>query len=278
MNWTETTLDILGLNDTEKAILESLSIAKSVQDLALDTKLSRTGINHSLKKLYKKDLITTLRNGKRKLYLAITFKELSLKLQRLQDTINVESTNKKGARIKTSKENEFIIHVGSKDIISMYERIMSLHKGERWKAIQPNKSWMNMHQKLTKRELIHINNAIRENDIIVDAIVQDNAYMLYHEFFKKDPEVLQEVAESFTGRSADYTSLPHSFFDYHTEIWFFERTFSIINWKEEVAIEITNSDIMNFMKDLFEIAKEKGVKVDHNQAMSEILGEKMEAK
>jgi len=272
MNWRENTLDILGLNDTEQAILECLSTAKSIQEVAEETKLSRTGINHSLKKLYKKDLVTTIRHGKRKLFIALTFTELALKLQRLQDAIHIESGSKKGIRLKTSKENEFVIHVGTKDLINMYERIMSLHKGERWKAIQPNKSWMNQHKKLTKKELVRINNAIRNNGIIVEGILQDNAYSLYREYFKDDPKALQEIGESLTGRAADYTMIPHHFFNYHAEIWLFEKTFCIINWEDEVAIEITNEDIMNFMKDLFEIAKTKGTKIDHNQTMKEILG------
>ncbi len=273
MIWTRNSLEIFGLTKTEAVVLEVLDTAKSVQNIAKDSKISRTGINHTLKKLYNKGLITYTRHGKRKSYVAMTPSQLSHKLQIAVDELNISGGTKKSARVKISKESEFTIYTGIKEIIPAHERIASLNKDQRLRAIQPNKSWMNLHKKLNPKQLIRFNEAIRDNKIIVDAVVQSNAYALYGEFFKHDPKTLKSIAESFTDRMADYTSISEKFFDYNAEIWIYKETVFIINWEEEVAIEITNTDIMHFMKDMYEIVKSKGSKIDHNQIMREILGE-----
>ncbi len=179
---------------------------------------------------------------------------------------------RKGAQVKVSKASEFNVHVGLAEILPAHARIVSMNPKERVCAIQPNKSWMNLHKKLSPAQLISFNTAIRENNIIIEAVLQENVYKLYTAFFKKNPDMLREIAESFTDRMADYTLLPEEFLDYHTELWLFKTTVLFINWEEEVAIEIQNPDIMHFVKDMFEIIKRGGKKVDHNKAMRELLG------
>ena len=70
---------------------------------------------------------------------------------------------------------------------------------------------------------------------------------------------------------ADYTVFSDEFFNYDAEIWIFKTTTLIINWKEEVAIEITNANMTGFLKDMFEFVKVGGSKLDHNKAMRDLL-------
>lgn len=253
-------------------VLDCLDIAKKHRDLAIELEVPRTTIAFTIKRLVKKGLVTPITQGKRFRYIALTEKQL---IQKLEHTINgVRQTIKerKGAQIKVSKASQFSIYVGLNEILPAHERIVSLNSKERVFAIQPNKSWMNLHKKLSPTQLISFNNAIRENKIILEAIIQENAYKLYKIFFKKDPDMLRGIAESFTDRMADYTLIPEEFLDYHTELWLFKTTVLFINWEEEVAIEIQNPDIMYFVKDMFEIIKGAGVKIDHNRVMRELLG------
>ncbi len=274
MDWTQKSLKILGLNDTEVSILNALQSIKNTNDIVKDTKISRTGVVYSLKNLSRKGLIEKIRIGKRYKYVALSPTRISEELKKVSETICISSGTVQGTRIKTSTESEFVVHVGTKEMVLLFEKVMSLNRGERWKAIQPNKSWMNMHKILSSEDLVRINDSIKNNGIIVDGVLQDNAYRLYHEFFKQDKTSLKAIAESFIDRAADYTLVPHQFFNYNAEIWLIRNTVCILNWLEGVAIEITNPDIRNFIKDMFEIVKEQGVKVDHNQAMREILAGK----
>ena len=212
-----------------------------------------------------KGLVTSLKHGKRKLYIAITDLELRQKLQEMTDSLLIENGSKKGVRIKTSVQNEFIVHVGVSEIIPAYERIASVSKGERVKAIQSSKSWKDLLDKVSSKELIRFNNAIIDNQIIADGILQRNAYKLYGQLLQKDPQRLKESAKSLIGRMADYT-----------EIWIFKTTTLIVNWNEEVAVEITNANMTSFLRDMFEFVKVGGSKVDHNRAMKELLGEPLD--
>jgi hypothetical protein len=56
----------------------------------------------------------------------------------------------------------------------------------------------------------------------------------------------------------------------------FKDTTLIVNWSDEVAIEITNTNMTKFLSDMFEFVKMGGNKVDHNRAMRELLSIKEE--
>jgi DNA-binding MarR family transcriptional regulator len=272
MNWSDKSLKILSLDKSETAILKVLNTAKSVQDIARDSQVSRTGIVYCLKKLFSKGLISTVRFGKRKLYVTITDSQLANNLQRVVDEIKLGEKDKKGVRIKTAKENEFIIHVGVKEIIPAYERIASSCKNERIKAIQHHDSWNELLKKLPPKQLIKFNQTLVDNHIILDGILNDGAYDSYvRELQNNKTEDFKESIESLTGRMADYSYFADNFFKYNAEIWFFKTTTLIINWHEEVAIEITNSSMTNFLKDMFEFVKSGCRKINHNETMNKVL-------
>ena len=275
MNWHSKSLKILGLTDTEVEVLKALELAKSTQDIRRLTGLSRTGIKYVLEKLMEKEMVDRVKVGKRFVYIAIGRKELSQKLKDVVDEINIEAGaiggGLAGARIKTSKENEFIIHVGVKEIIPAYQRIASINKGERIKAIQHHKSWVELTEKVSKDQLVDFNRSIIKNHLILDGMLNESAYDSYVQEIKKDPRKHKDTVESLSGRMADYTVFPNSIFNYNCELWLFKSTTLLINWHEEVAIEITNQSMTPFLRDMFECVKAEGKKIDHNKVMKGVL-------
>ena len=272
MNWRRKSLRILGLTDSEIVVLESLTLAKSMQDIKRLSGLSRTGIKYVLEKLMEKEMVERVKVGKRFIYIAISKKELSQKFKEIFDEVNIEAGNLHGARIKTSKENEFIIHVGAKEIVPAYQRIASMNKNERIKAIQHHKSWNELLDKVSKDQLIDFNRSIVKNHLILDGMLNESAYDSYLKEIKTDPSKNRDAIESLSGRMADYTVFPNNFFNYHCEIWLFKTTTLLINWHEEVAIEITNENMTLFLRDMFEFVKIGGKKIDHNRVIREVLG------
>ena len=277
MNWRNKSLNILGLTEAEIQVLEALSLAKSTQDIARNIRLSRTGIKYVIEKLLEKGLVERVRVGKRCIYIAVNKNNMTTKLKELIDDMNIESGDKKGARIKISKENEFIIHVGAKEIVPAYQRIASMNRNERIKAIQHHRSWTELLEKVTKGQLVDFNRSIIKNHLILDGMLNESAYASYLQEITKDPSKHKDAVESLSGRMADYTVFPDNFFDYHCEAWLFKSTTLLINWHEEVAIEITNENITYFLKDMFEFVKMGGRKIDHNKAVKEVI-EKLEIK
>jgi len=271
MKWTQKTLEIFGLTATQAKILGGLDIERTLSEIVRESHISRTGANYCLMQLIERGLVYRKKQSKKHYYKALSPQELSEKLETIILQLQVASGVSKSVKVRTSKESEFIIFRGIKEIIPAYERITSLNKNERLRVIQPNKSWMNLHKKLSSSQLIRVNDTLRDNKIILEAILQKNAYMLYEKFFQNDPEKIADIAKSFTGRMADYTLVSQTIFDYHAELWIFKHTGLMINWEEEVALEITNENLVGFLRDLFEIAKASGIKVDHNGMMREMI-------
>ena len=274
MNWSHNSLKILGLTATETGILQVLKHPQNVKDIARNSGISRTGVNYCIKNLLKKGLIVYTKRGQRKLYVSLEPQQVINELQYTIDSINIESGKKKGARIKTSKENEFTIHVGTQEIIPAYQRIALENKNERIRAIQHHRSYNELLEKITSKQLVNFNQAIIENKLIIDGMLNKSAYKAYQEEINKNPEKYKGAVESLEGRMADYTSFPDEYFNYSSEIWLFKNTALIINWREEVAIEIINQNMTSFLKDMFEFVKMGGEKIDHNEAMRRILNKK----
>lgn len=272
MKWIDKRLNVLKLSKTEERVLDVLDIPRTVQDIAKLSGVSRTGVNHVITHLIEDGLVSYEMRGKRRLYFAISHTQLAERLKKTLDQIEIENTQKKGARVKVSQEDEFVIHVGVHEIIPAYARIASMNKNERIKAIQHHRSWLELTNRITREQLIDFNNNIIKNKIILDGMLNESAYQSYKKEIEKNPEKHKGNVESLKGRMADYTVFPDNFFNYDVEIWMFKSTTLIINWKEEIAIEIINTSITFFLKDMFEFVKMGGRKIDHNKIVEGILG------
>ena len=270
MNTSQRLYKLLGLSPTEQLIMQALSATRSINTIKSLTNISRTGIQYCLTSLLRRELIRTVKNGKRTNYVALSEIEIVDKIQ--HETASLSSQkNKKGARIKTQSNNEFVIHIGTKEIIPAYERIALEHKNERIRAIQHHRSYSELSKKLSPSQLISFNKSIISNNLIIDGMLNKSAYQAYKKEMGSDPKKYKASIKSLEGRMADYTFFPDNLFDQDAELWIFKDTSLIINWHEEVAMEITNPSITAFLKDMFEYVKKNGQKIDHNKAMKEIL-------
>jgi len=271
MKLDENTLTTLGITKTEQCILEHLDEAKSIQALSKETQISRTGTVYALQILMHRGFVQKIKNKKRNIYIAISIDELANKIQDIKDTLLLKNNYRKGVRVKTSFENEFVIHVGTEEILPAYKRIASMNKNTRIKAIQHHRSWMDLIDKITLDQLVEFNRTIIKNKIILDGMLNESAYLSYQKEIKQDPQKHRASVESLKGRMADYTVFPDTFFNYDSEIWLFKNTSLIINWKEEVAIEISNRNMTGFLNDMFEFVKSGGRKIDHNKMVEGLL-------
>ncbi|MEN9558367.1 MAG: hypothetical protein RL141_736 [Candidatus Parcubacteria bacterium] len=274
MHWNDKALKMLSLTDTEATILDALTEPKSVQQLAQDTSLSRTGINYAIQSLVTKELVTPKKVGKRYVYAALSLEGLAKKLQKTLEDIEVANREKKGVRVRISKRDEFIIHVGSKEIIPAYKRIAAENKNERIHAIQHHRSWNELIEKISPKQLAEFNEAIKANHIILDALLNEGAYEAYQKEIAEDPQKNLEAVKSLEGRMADYAVFPDEFFNYDAEIWIFKTTTLMINWKEGVAIEITNANMTGFLTDMFKFVKAGGRMLDHHKALKTVWEKK----
>jgi predicted transcriptional regulator len=263
---------LLDLTKLECSILEYLSEAMNIQQISSGIGFSRTGIKYSLNLLKEKGFIQRIKYGKRYLYVSITKEEFSRKIQEVADELLLSAKSIKGVRVKTSQKDEFIIHIGTEEILPAYKRIASINKNERIKAIQHHRSWIELTNRITPEQLVDFNDNIIKNKIILDGMLNESAYKSYKKEIQQNPEKHKQNVASLKGRMADYTVFPDYFFNYDVEIWMFKNTTLIINWKEEIAIEIINTSITFFLKDMFEFVKMGGRKIDHNRMVEGLFG------
>ncbi len=263
---------LLGLTRLECSILEHLSEAMSIQQISSSIGFSRTGVKYALTSMKEKGFVQRIKYGKRHLYISISKDDLSRKIQEIADELLLSGKSLKGVRVKTSKRDEFIIHIGTEEILPAYKRIASMNKNERINAIQHHRSWVELTNRITPEQLIDFNNNIIKNNIILDGMLNESAYESYKKEIEKNPEKHKENVASLKGRMADYTVFPDKYFNFDVEIWMFKNTTLIINWKEEIAVEIINDSITFFLRDMYEFGKMSGKKIDHNKMVEGVLG------
>jgi sugar-specific transcriptional regulator TrmB len=272
MNWADKELNILGLNTFERKILASISTACQLSEIARITGILRTSIAYCLKGLLRRELIQRVRFGKRYRYIAISPDILINKIQSVAVSSALrDSSTIKGARIRMNLEDEFIIHIGSKEIIPAFKRIAENNKNERIKAIQHHRSFNDQVEVATPKQISEFNSAIIKNNIIIEGILNKSAYGSYLHEIISNPEKAADAIKTLEGRMADYSVFPDNRFDYHAEIWIFRMTTLIINWKKKVAIEIINSDMTKFIGEMYEYVKDSSEKIDHNEMMRELV-------
>jgi predicted transcriptional regulator len=272
MKIQEKAAHLLDLTTLECSILEHLSEAMSIQQISSGISFSRTGIKYALSSLKEKGFVQKIKYGKRYLYISITKDELSRKIQEIADELLLSGKALRGVRVKTSKRDEFIIHIGTEEILPAYKRIASMNKNERIKAIQHHRSWIELTNRITPEQLVDFNDNIIKNKIILDGMLNESAYQSYKKEIEENPQKHKDNVASLKGRMADYTVFPDHYFNFDVEIWMFKNTTLIINWREEIAIEIINDSITFFLKDMFEFVKMGGKKIDHNKMVEGLLG------
>lgn len=262
MNWRSQKLHILGLEKKEQELLMLMEEPVSIKELSLKSPLPRTTIFFITNKLIERGLVEKVQLGKRFKYYSISAEKLKLMLRGALDVEN--------GKVQFTSNRKISYFHGLKNIVQLQAEFLSSFSGERVYAIQPNKSWKSLHSKVDLERIIHVNQIIKSNELIVDAIIEHDAY-LHFKTFNKNKRKFVKFTKSFGDRMADYVSAPKGYLTDHVEMWIIQNTTLFIDWHEEVAIKIIDVHMTHFLLDMFKIAKEVGEKIDHNQAITKIL-------
>jgi len=65
------------------------------------------------------------------LYISLNEEHLTAKIRQMLSEMKATANERKGAQIRISKESQFTLHVGVKDVIEAYSRIASQNKDTR---------------------------------------------------------------------------------------------------------------------------------------------------
>lgn len=267
--WKNPDLHILGLDKKEKDLLSLLQDPLSIQELSKKSPLPRTSIAYILQKLIKRKFVEKVRIGKR-------YKYYSIPLERLREMLEIayiphEKVDAYVAPQSTPTTSKKIsCYRGLKNLVRLQAEFLSSHHDTRIRAIQPNKSWLALHSKTDDSAVIHVNQIIRNNNLIVEGILEQDAYKIFNETHKNRRNFIK-LAKSFGDRMADYTFAPSGYMTDQVEMWIIKNSAIFIDWRDEVAIKIVDDHMVHFLSDLFDVMKIHGRKLDHNQAIREVL-------
>ncbi len=243
-------LKILGLNHSEKKILESTSkLALPISTIARMTGIPRTSILYILKKLQKRALVKKIATDGN-----IPFWKSDLSKVIAQIGMNRE----KGGSV-------FSIYRGAKQIFAIFEEFAALPKNSRVIGIQPNRSLLNALRKNKLKDLLRINEQIKDKGLIFEGVVHERSVDAIIAEMGKD--AARKVFDSFIGRLEDYAKIPDEFADVCSEIYIFKGTAYLINWDREIAIGIHDKDMTDLLIAMFSCVKEVGTRYSQNAKM-----------
>jgi sugar-specific transcriptional regulator TrmB len=238
---TKETQDLLQLTPQETRVLETLEHTElNITKLAKACKFPRTTLYTALSTLTSRKLIRIRTQGKARL--------VSLLYPKTQT--NIFSNQKK------------------QNIISTWKEIIK-NKNQRILAIQSSASLREAVENFHAKEFIPLNEDIKKNHIIIETITNRNALATYMDIYKHDSKLQKDILQSFEGRMADHTFVDNQYLHMKTDLVITHNRAYLMQWKKDVCIEIEEREIVDFLKQLFELVQGYGTKNNFNEYIKE---------
>lgn len=156
-----------------------------------------------------------------------------------------------------TEANEYNSVRGADAIARLYLKMFRLHAGERVRAIQGAQSWGQAVRKIKLDILNTINKEIKDNQIILEAVVSSSIL---------DLSKVQSTAwkKSMEGRTTGVTVVSDALLDFNSEVWIFSDVVLIADWKKEVCRILKGSDTVRLFDTLFMPLQSLGRRFDSN--------------
>lgn len=245
---------LLGLSPAEKKILEVIRGRPSnMSELSRLIKIPRTTLYTAINTLKSRELISMRKKGKA-VIVSPTRSEL------LENLHLVHSADQK-----------FTFLYGKEAMLKVWEHLASSPARSRISCIQPTKSMISLVGNSKPGEFIPTNELIKENQIIVEAIMREDVFTNYMNLHKDDPKLQKQIIESFIGRMNDTTFVDNRFLNNNSDLLIGIDGAYLMNWQSEVGIKIQDKDMIALLKELFDLARGYGKKIDLNDYMKEQL-------
>jgi predicted transcriptional regulator len=260
---------LLNLSSHESRILAVLHESEpySVSEVAKSSKVPRMSTYLALASLKGRGLIYSKIKGKRRFWLRHSEKEIAGTLNSLARNIHNEPER---VEVKHSDLTGFTVLKGLPSLFTIFERISSGHKGSRLMGIQPTASLINVFKGVKPEKLQPIQEGIKHNKIIVEGLLREDYYPTLMSLLDTPDEKIR-VLEAFLGRSTDMVFVSNEYLNSATELMMFQDVAFLVNWKDEVALEIQNKDMLEFMKELFALARGYGKKVHQEEYIKNLI-------
>ncbi|MBI2055144.1 MAG: hypothetical protein HYT39_03555 [Candidatus Sungbacteria bacterium] len=254
---------VLRFSKLEKELMETLSDKpESISRIASRMDSPRTSLYRPLKSLSSRGFVEKTKKGKRHYWRSIPQETLIAALSPALFSMT-DNTN-------TPLHPEFFLHTGKEILMLLYEKLAD-KVGARVLGIQPNRSAESVLKIFPFERLVRLNERIKTQNVIVEAILQEDFIPFYINLLKKRGFPVRKIFDAFVGRAADTMYIPKEFINFDSEIVILPTTSYIFHWSKLVAIEIRNKETLGLLRDLFALAKQSGSKVNQNELVRKYL-------
>jgi len=256
-------------------IIQERNSEMSVSEVARVTRVKRTTATYILKDLARRHLIICSGTTRRPLYTKIKKGDFEEKIQNIVHTLyNKEIGYSVGY---DSKKSSVRTYFGSEAIFTLWQEMVGLPKSSRIRCIQPDISFQlaieHTQGIIPHEDLVTINKLIKQRRLIMEAVVHEESVDTITKTIKQHGDSPVAFLESFSGRTADTSSLPPGYLNEPVEMYLFNDITIIIYWPEEYAIRIQNKQIVIFFTALFSSVKRFCTRYDQNKTFSKKAAE-----
>lgn len=259
--------DLLALTPIENKVLFAIEKTPlNMSGLAVSTKIPRTTLYTAIDSLKKRGLISTRKIGKAVVISPTPKETIRDMLAEASSVYDADGNTKIIKKHDDGKRSGFTVVSGKKAMLKVWEGLAQ-RDTKRFYAIQPTRSMVHTIERFKPGEFIPINNAIKKNRIIVDAILKEDSFPTYMEMHKREPNIQRDIVKSFIGRMAETTLIRNEYLNNNAEIYITSRSAFLMNWEQEIGIKIENKDMIDLLTEMFQLAKSHGKKIDLNEYM-----------
>ena len=261
----EENLKILGLSKKETAVFDALQKdCLTPLSISKKTNVSRTAVYAILQNFKKRGLIkSNITNGK---------KHWSFVLE--QD-IEKRLYNTKRQLLKIPEGREelhglldsmIVLHRGRDAIRAVLKKFLFENKNKRLYGFQGNVSeWINI---FTVKETNELNQYIKKNGIIVESVLPEGW------FEEQTKNFGMEWAKDFEGRTTRVHIIDPKYFNHGGQLWLFKESLYLFALKEEIIVEIRNSEIQKMILMFFRFIQDNSRSIDANALLRKLIGVK----
>lgn len=266
-------LTLLGLTPEDNVLLKVLEKHNlGVSELARATGQPRTSLYPRLLRLKERGLVSTTHKGKRRLWRSVSPRKLRDKLFTLAHAHEVvEESGEQEFGVISSQESEYKVYAGKNKLVEIYESLGRLPRHTRLHIMQPNISAYSVMQRFPHDRLVAINQNIKDRQIIVEAILQENFLDYYTDRLREEGKSTKDIMQAYGGRLAITHYVPADRLNFDSEVTIYNDVVIIANWQELVAVVIKNEQVAGLVKDIFESLQTIGRRVDQNPRVKDII-------
>lgn len=248
---------------------KSLSIAA----IARATKIPRMSVYPILRKLKRRNLILREQVGRREFWRRELNERLHILFADLAGNFGEFHLREKKITTLGKSRAGITVHTGLNNIVALYRKVVTESKGDKFMVIESNAAAKAARTYVPQKELIDLNNLVRENATITEAILAENAIEETVKDLRAKRWPAKKFLSGFIDRPYNVYLVPEDFCNYDHEIYIFGKNLLIIHWEEELALEIKNHDLLLFFKKTFDLLRLIGEKIDFNALVKKALAE-----